>query len=275
MAASQDPPRERLDPLSGRVVTYKRYRLFDLVREFDAHCLETFTPLARITPHAWVGCGDKWVLPLHKEGHLEIKRLGDGSPPPLLGSLRDTPDCERGPAEFRAWLHLRKSSRQRDRERGGPAPLPFAADRSFAQVLNAADTVVHMHPKLSDMRSSLKRDAPWRDEPASASQRAFVVEMLADLEKARYGPRDTAAAGDDDDGVPRRSGWKARIADPEFKRGEASDLLTRLCNGSAAWLQEHHDALVYGCEEMRDVKKEKRKRREKRRAAAEREEEEA
>lgn len=186
--------------------------------------------LERMSPNAWVDCGDDiYVLELPpNNGYVRIERDGpdaetdartEGGPPDgWLGNYfaRNDADQEAALKPFSRgrFGHTRKVAPYR-------RPRLLLHVESLEEALRGCDTFANSRAGrgLGGV-SMLARNAPWRMRPASESQRALVERRLG-LDKMR------AAAGADDELAP---------ALPSLTKGQAATVLTRLrCGAKARW----------------------------------------
>ncbi|GAA5856456.1 hypothetical protein JCM9279_003535 [Rhodotorula babjevae] len=235
------PEPARRNKVDLSTVSYQHLSLEDLAKDLKAQGQETDDVIPLVSSFAWLDCGGgRWVLALHGRGRLEIVR-------------------DKG--EFRVTLHERHACGANLGKAASTAPADpdldldqtttlIAMPSSFRHALVAAETAVHVHPRLSDLVPSLERDAPWRRRPASDSLRSLALQSLASSTQHtnRDSSSDTATTSsisthvfDGDGDEP----WWAYVAFAEqLTEGDASDLVAATPHGGLAVLERQRRALV-------------------------------
>lgn len=200
--------------------------------------------IARLSPNAWVNCGgDLYVLEIPRKGFIRIEKCegsGDGDEERGEKAAEDGSSSSGGDTKSTARWSATFTRRNADMDEAlaeipnrrsfSPYRRPMvifggskdegegAAAPSLEAAVRACDTyattrVLHGGPQSP----LLRRDAPWRSQPASASQRALVAKRMG------WGKEEDGLVGDVGEEDAR-----AEEALRTLTKGKAGEMLTRL-----------------------------------------------
>ncbi|CAO1631835.1 unnamed protein product [Sympodiomycopsis kandeliae] len=184
--------------------------------------------IARLSPNAWVHCGSSvFILDIPRKGFLRVEPAND--PPTLPDSsrrwsatwTRQNADFEESQAAtgndnhfvpYRRPISIISSDNHthdtNTTATDDPTSKPLDLETTIRLCDNFATTkILHSNP----INSLIRRDAPWRKTPATASQRALVQKRL----KGKGKNKDSINDEEKDEST-------------DLTKGKASEILTRL-----------------------------------------------
>ncbi|CEH13958.1 p-loop containing nucleoside triphosphate hydrolase protein [Ceraceosorus bombacis] len=215
-------------------VTYEEWGPLELQR---AMMSRTRGIIERMSPNAWVDCGDDiYVLDLPpKRGYVKVERDEEGK--------------AEGKGEWVAHFTARNadadeaaaasggSSKGKKRLSPFRRPTELLRASELEAAIRGADSYANGRVGRGPQGTGLlARSSPWRSKPSSEKQRAFVEKRLG-LDKTRAALASVQDAEEDS----RRSEWKIKNRSPRpgdalpaLTKGQASIILTKLQHGAKA-----------------------------------------
>ncbi|KAI8990514.1 P-loop containing nucleoside triphosphate hydrolase protein [Trametes punicea] len=177
--------------------------------------------LRRLSRNAWVCCGDSvYILECLGKGYIRVEPAHDEADEDVKYIAHYTP-----PTMPRATAYILKISPFRKSKK-------IISAGTLAEAIRGCDTYAQTKVLSGNVALGLLRGAKWRWEPATDSQKQFIMKRWKSRKvlTTADGPGKTLLATED--------GFKA------LKKGEAANIITRLKHGAQARHEKQKRALA-------------------------------